>query len=92
MHVIGKDATQLKNGTTDLSYLANTETMGTGESRDILFIAPTHSGGTGPDRYLFYNTNPARLVNGGHSGYGGQMTEIHVYPTGTLGPQSQPNT
>jgi hypothetical protein len=28
----------------------------------------------------------------GHAGYGGQMTEIHVYPAGTLPVQVEPNT
>jgi hypothetical protein len=63
-----------------------------GETVDAIFVAPPHSGGEGTDRYMFYNRNFHRLNNGGHTGYGGQMTEIHVYPSGTLPEQGEPNT
>jgi FtsP/CotA-like multicopper oxidase with cupredoxin domain len=91
--VIGKDATHLRgrNGA-DLSFYTSTVDIGPGESVDAIFEAPPHSGGAGPDRYLFANRNYHRLNNGGHLGYGGQMTEIHVFPAGTLGPQTAPNT
>ena len=92
MRVIGKDATLLRgrNGS-DLTYLTNTVAISTGESVDAIFVAPDHSGSGEYDRYLFYNRNYKRLNNGGHSGYGGQMTEVWVYPTGTLPPQEEPN-
>jgi FtsP/CotA-like multicopper oxidase with cupredoxin domain len=93
MRVVGKDATLLRgrNGS-DLTYLTSAASISPGETVDGIFVAPPHSGGSGPDRYLFYNRNFHRLNNGGHSGYGGQMTEIHVYPPGTLPEQDEPNT
>lgn len=92
LRVVGKDATQLRgtNGA-DLSYLTSTVDIGPGESVDAIFIAPPHSGGSGYDRYLFYNRNFNRLNNGGHTGHGGQMTEVRVFPPNTLGPQTAPN-
>lgn len=93
MKVVGKDATLLKgrNGA-DLSFFTNTIAIAPGESLDAIFTAPDHSGGGSFDRYLFYNRNYARLNDGGHRGYGGQMTEVHVFPNGTLPPQTYPNT
>lgn len=93
MRVVGKDATLLRGrGGTDTSYLTDTVAIGPGETRDAIFVAPAHSGGAGHDTYLFYNRNYARLNNGGHAGYGGQMTEVRVFPAGTLPPQTAPNT
>jgi FtsP/CotA-like multicopper oxidase with cupredoxin domain len=93
MKVVGKDATLLQgtNGA-DLSYFTNTVAIGPGESVDAIFVAPEHSGGASADRYLFHNRNYHRLNNGGHAGYGGQMTEAHIYPAGTLPEQTEPNT
>jgi FtsP/CotA-like multicopper oxidase with cupredoxin domain len=93
MRVVGKDATLLRgrNGS-DLTYLTSAASISPGETVDAIFVAPPHSGGEGPDRYMFYNRNFHRLNNGGHTGYGGQMTEIHVYPSGTLPEQGEPNT
>jgi FtsP/CotA-like multicopper oxidase with cupredoxin domain len=93
MRVVGKDATLLRgrNGS-DLTYLSSAASISPGETVDAIFEAPAHSGGIGHDRYLFYNRNYNRLNNGGHAGYGGQMTEIHVYPAGTLPVQVEPNT
>ncbi|MEW6402908.1 MAG: multicopper oxidase domain-containing protein [Chloroflexota bacterium] len=92
MRVVGKDATFLRNGATDISFLTNTITIGAGESYDAIFTAPAHSGGSGPDKYLLYNRNFVRSHSVGGFGEGKQMTEIHVHPAGTLPSQTEPNT
>ena len=93
MRVVGRDATLLlSKGGVDTSYSANVINCHTGETFDAIFEAPAHKGTAEFDRYLLYNTNPARITNPGSSGYGGQMTEIHVYPADTLAPQTEPNT
>ena len=93
MKVVGKDATLLRgrNGS-DLSYVTSTVSISPGETVDAIFVAPDHSGGAGYDRYLFYNRNYHRLNNGGHTGHGGQMTEVRVFPANTLPEQDEPNT
>jgi FtsP/CotA-like multicopper oxidase with cupredoxin domain len=93
MKAVGKDATLLRgrNGA-DLTYWTNAVSVGAGESTDAIFVAPAHSGGPDYDTYLFYNRSYNSLNNGGHSGYGGQMTEVRVYPAGTLPEQTAPNT
>jgi len=90
MRVVGKDASFLRglNGA-DLSFLTNTVNIGPGESVDAIFTAPDVSEET---IFMFYNRNYHRLNNGGRSGYGGQMTEVHVFPAGTLPAQIEPNT
>jgi hypothetical protein len=92
MHVVGKDATLLRGRDgTDLSYYTNTVSLGAGESVDAIFTAPPHQG-LGPyDTYLLYNRAYNRSSNLS-GGYGGQMTEVRVFPAGTLGPQTLPNT
>ena len=87
MRVVGKDATLLRgrNGA-DLSYETNTVAIGPGESMDVIFTAPDT-----PGTYLFYNRDYTRLNNGGGTGKGGQMTEVRVFPEGTLDPQTEPN-
>ncbi len=92
LRVVGKDATYLNNGGVDLSYLTNTITISPGESFDAIFTAPPHSGGSGPDVYLLYNRNFTMSHSIGGFGVGKQMTEVRVYPAGTLPPQAQPNT
>ncbi|NWJ46027.1 MAG: multicopper oxidase domain-containing protein [Chloroflexi bacterium] len=77
-------------------FSTNTIYIGPGESVDAIFIAPTFSGGTGTsglgyDTYLFYNRNFANSTSGSSSSYGGQMTEIRIYPAGTLQSQTAPN-
>src|SRR4029453_9205337 len=42
LHVIGQDASLLRDGTTDLSYVTNTLYIGPGEARDVLFDAPAY--------------------------------------------------
>jgi hypothetical protein len=92
MHVVGKDATLLRGRDgADLTYWTSRVAIGAGESTDAIFVAPPHSGAAGYDRYLFYNRNYRNLNNGGHSGYGGQMTEVRVYPANTLPDQTAPN-
>jgi FtsP/CotA-like multicopper oxidase with cupredoxin domain len=92
MRIVGKDATHLNNGGVDLSYLTNTITISPGESFDAIFNAPPHSGGSEPDVYLLYNRNFSMSHSIGGFGVGKQMTEVRVYPAGTLPPQTEPNT
>ncbi|HQR29095.1 MAG TPA: hypothetical protein PLL32_01720, partial [Anaeromyxobacteraceae bacterium] len=76
---------------TDSSTLVSTVSFGAGESIDAIFTAPAHSGGAGPDRYVLYNRNFQRSNNLAPGGFGGQRTEVRVYPRNTLPPQSIPN-
>jgi FtsP/CotA-like multicopper oxidase with cupredoxin domain len=95
MWVVGRDATLLRGRDgTDLTYETDTIIIGAGESADAIFVAPPYRGG-GPepyDKYLLFNRNYGRLTNAGSMGYGGQMTEVHVYPAGALTAQTGPNT
>jgi FtsP/CotA-like multicopper oxidase with cupredoxin domain len=96
MNVVGEDATHLRGpGGTSLYYDTANVYIGPGESRDVLFTAPPHSGSAGPDIYLLKNRNYHKLSNGGAvdplTGLGGMVTEVRVYPAGTLGTQTQPN-
>jgi FtsP/CotA-like multicopper oxidase with cupredoxin domain len=90
MRVVGKDASFLhgRDGT-NLQYSTNTILIGSGESYDAIFIAPSV---TVPTTFLFYDRNYERLNNAGGPGYGGRMTEVRVFPAGTLPPQTEPNT
>jgi FtsP/CotA-like multicopper oxidase with cupredoxin domain len=90
MKVVGEDASLLRNGAVDLSYMTNTIYIGPGEARDVLFTAPPYSG-SGYATYLLKNRNVHRLTNDGAAGLGGQVTEVRVYPAGTLGAQTHPN-
>lgn len=88
MRVVGKDATLLRGRDgSDQTYLTNTVSFGAGESVDAIFTAPSVSK---PTRYLLYNRKLAQLRNAGLAGPGGQMTEVWVYPAGTLPPQVVP--
>ena len=90
MRVVGKDASFLQgHDGTNLQYETNTVLVGPGESVDAVWVAPPV---TAPTTFLFYNRRYMHLHNGGGAGYGGQMTEVRVYPAGTLPPQTQPNT
>ncbi len=92
MRVVGRDATHMRGRDgTDTSYETDTINIGPGESYDVIFTAPAHSGGTGPDTYMLYNRNYTRSGNLDDSGFGGQQTEIHVYPTGSVAAQQYPN-
>jgi FtsP/CotA-like multicopper oxidase with cupredoxin domain len=91
MHVVGQDASLLRDGTTDTSYWTSTLYLGPGEARDVLFDAPAYDanspGGTdgvGPyNVYYFKNRDWRRLSSLGSPGPGGapsgMMTEVRVY-------------
>lgn len=88
MRVVAKDASPLITSSVDLTYETNSVEVGPGESRDVLFTAPNVGALT---QFRLYDRNYAYLSNAGGQGYGGQMTEIHVHPAGTLGAQTGPN-
>jgi FtsP/CotA-like multicopper oxidase with cupredoxin domain len=89
MHVIGQDASLLRNGTVDISYWTDTLYLGPGEARDVLFDAPAYnasrpSGSDGRGAYNVYyfkNRDWRKLSNNGTTrpGGGGMMTEVRVY-------------
>ena len=91
LHVIGQDASLLRDGTTDTSYWTNTLYLGPGEARDVLFDVPAYnaarpggSDGVGPyNVYYFKNRDWRRLSSLGSPGPGGapsgMMTEVRVY-------------
>jgi len=91
MHVIGQDASLLRDGGTDTSYWTNTLYLGPGEARDVLFDAPAYDAArpSGSDAvgaynvYYFKNRDWRRLSSLGAPGAGGgpsgMMTEVRVY-------------
>jgi hypothetical protein len=86
MTVIAKDASPLVGGGRDISYETNTVEVGPGESRDVLLKdlpAPTDLSAGGYQVFRLYDRNYAYLNNGGGGGYGGQMTEVRVFPANT---------
>jgi FtsP/CotA-like multicopper oxidase with cupredoxin domain len=96
MHVIGQDASLLRDGAVDTSYWTNTLYIGPGEARDVLFEAPAYDPArpSGSDTrgsynvYQFKNRDWRRLSNtGAPPGPGGMMTEVRVYQT-PLPPQT----
>ncbi len=89
MNVIAKDATLLKNGSANMSYLTNTISIGPGESVDAIFTAPAVTSNT---TYLLYNREYDHLNNAGGVGYGGQMTEVRIRPSGVPAQTDGPNT
>ncbi len=89
MRVVGKDAAHLRGRDgTDLTYETDVVSLAPGESADVIITAPDVNAST---TLLLHNRNYARLTNGGAAGLGGQLTEIRVYPAGTLPPQTSPN-
>jgi hypothetical protein len=93
MKIVGKDATPMKGRDgTDTSYMANTVSFGAGESIDAIFTAPPYVGPGPYDTYVLYNRAYTHSNNKASGGFGGQRTEVRVYPTGTLSPQTVPNT
>lgn len=93
MHVIGKDATILRGRDgADTSYFTNNVMIVAGEGIDAIFTAPAHSGGPAYDTYLLYNRAYLRSGNLSADGIGGQVTEVRVYPSGTLPEQTIPHT
>ncbi|MEZ4866168.1 MAG: multicopper oxidase domain-containing protein [Caldilineaceae bacterium] len=100
MRMIGKDATLLRGRDgTDISYETETLSFSAGESVDAIFTAPPYQGSpAGYDTYILYNrryagaNNLAADWNNAPVGrFGGQATEIHVYPNGVPA-QLLPNT
>ena len=92
MRVIGRDATLMRGRDgADTSYETNTILIGPGESFDCIFTAPAHSGGSGPDKYVLHNRRLTQVSNLSTGGAGGQRTEVHLYPRGSLSAQQYPN-
>ncbi len=90
MHVVGQDASRLRDGSVDTSYWTNTLSIGPGEARDVLFDAPpfdaARPSGNDPrdslgpyNVYFFKNRDWRKLSNNGAPGPGGMMTEVRVY-------------
>jgi FtsP/CotA-like multicopper oxidase with cupredoxin domain len=96
LRTIAKDAVYLKSrDNTSTAFDTNTVYIGPGESTDVIFTAPTFIGGNGAyDTYYLYNRNYVDSTNDSSAsgGFGGQMTEIRVYPANTLLDQTTPNT
>jgi len=96
MRVVGRDATIMRGRDgTDTSYETDTILIGAGESFDVLFTAPAFSGGSGSsgsgyDSYVLYNRRLTQVSNLSDGGFGGQRTEVRVYPGG-LAEQQYPN-
>ncbi len=90
MRVVGKDATPMRGRDgTDTSFRTNSVSFGAGESIDAIVTAPNVSQ---PTTFVLFNRSYSRANNLDGSGYGGQRTELRVYPAGTLPPQTIPNT
>jgi len=88
MRVVGRDASPMKGRDgTDTSYLTNTILIGAGESYDVIFEAPAYEGPGPYDTYILYNRRYTQDSNLSPGGFGGQRTEVRVYPSGTLAPQ-----
>jgi FtsP/CotA-like multicopper oxidase with cupredoxin domain len=93
MRIVGRDATFMRGRDgTDTSHFTDVIDIGAGESYDVIFNAPAYQGPGPYDTYLLYNRNLIRSNNLAAGGFGGQMTEVRVYPSGALAPQSTPNT
>jgi FtsP/CotA-like multicopper oxidase with cupredoxin domain len=78
----------------DISTLTYRADLGPGESRDLIFTAPQVPAGMAKVTFTFYDRNYGFAkgepdVPG--DGFGGMRTEVHVYPAGTLPPQTRPN-
>jgi len=100
--VVAKDASLLRGAGGANQYLhTNTIDLGPGESRDVIFTAPDFSasrpvsqdgGGRQYNSYLLYDRDYRGAGNAGGPNPGGMMTQIRVYPPGTLGAQADPQT
>lgn len=75
MHVVGKDAKQLRtaDGATNLYYDTNSVTVGGGESYDVILDTAGVAAGT----YYLYTSNLNYLSNDTEA-FGGMMTEIVI--------------
>jgi FtsP/CotA-like multicopper oxidase with cupredoxin domain len=92
MKVIGEDATpKLGRDGTNTSFMTNSLSIYPGNSVDAIFTAPAYQGPDPYDTYLLYNRDARVANNLAPGGFGGQMTEVRVYP-GTLPAQTLPNT
>ena len=96
MRVVGKDATPMrglssdgKRTGADTSYETDTLSFGAGESIDAIFTAPTYQGPGDHDTYVLYNRAYTRSNNLADGGFGGQRTEVHVYPSTSSIPAAQ---
>jgi FtsP/CotA-like multicopper oxidase with cupredoxin domain len=88
MTVIAKDASPLVGQGPDLSYDTNTVEVGPGESRDVIVRMPSVANidsAKGYQAFRLYDRNYAYLNNGGDRGYGGQMTEVRLFPNTSAG-------
>jgi FtsP/CotA-like multicopper oxidase with cupredoxin domain len=91
MHVVGQDASLLRDGTVDTSYRTNTLYIGPGEARDVLLEPPAYSpsrpsgtdGSGAYNVYYFGNRDWRRLSSLGQPDVGGgpsgMLTEVRVY-------------
>ncbi|UQX88810.1 multicopper oxidase domain-containing protein [Jatrophihabitans telluris] len=91
LHVVGQDASLLRNGSgasaVDTSYWTNHLYLGPGEARDVLFDVPAYSASrpSGSDSRGAYNVyylksrDWRQLANLGATGPGGMMTEVRAY-------------
>lgn len=86
MRAVGRNAAPLH-----AREATNTIAIGAGESINAIFTAPPYQGPAPYDTYLLYNPGYSRANNLSPSGFSGQMTEVRVFPPGTLGPQTGPN-
>jgi FtsP/CotA-like multicopper oxidase with cupredoxin domain len=102
LRIIGKDATPMRGrGGADTSYYTHSLEIHAGASYDALFTAPAFQAPGTPDpdlgnapynTYLLYNRAYQRSNNLAPGGFGGQMTEVRVYPAGAVPAQTLPNT
>jgi FtsP/CotA-like multicopper oxidase with cupredoxin domain len=91
MHVVGQDASLLRDGAVDTSYRTSTLYIGPGEARDVLLEPPPYnatrpSGTDGSGSYNVYylgNRDWRRLSSLGQPAAGGgpsgMMTQVRVY-------------
>lgn len=85
LRVIGADAQRLRGaGGEDLSRWLQVLSIAPGQTYDAIFTAP--AAGT----YPFFNRSYHQNVNAGASP-GGMLTEVRIFPAGTLDAQPGPN-
>ena len=88
MRVVGRDATPMRGRDgTDTSYKTDTLNIGPGESYDVHLHRARHQGPGAYDTYLLYNRAYTRSNNLAPGGFGGQATEIRVYPAAASAPR-----